>query len=75
MSDLGFYRYKVNLWNDDKGEDEVRFGFVCSGSYGEAASQIEEAYGTELMDMSLGAMEPSCVLTDEEIAEAKEWKF
>ena len=72
---MGFYRYKVNIWNDDKGEDEVQFGFVYAGSYSEAASKVEEAYGPELMDMSIGAMDSSCVLTDEEAIEAKEWKF
>ena len=55
----GFFEYRVIFWDGEK--ERIELGVTNASNYAEAATNIEEYYGEDLIKVTLYGLEPNPV--------------
>lgn len=69
MNFSGNFLFKVNFWDDTKGKEEVEYSIISADSFRDAAEEIENYYGDELIAVECEIQESSLIILSEQ-----EWK-
>lgn len=51
--------FKVHVWNDVKGIEEINHGVTFADDYSEAAGKVDAYFGSDLISMQLFMLEES----------------
>lgn len=53
MTDVWYYEYQVKTWNEFDKEEEILSGVVPAESIAEAARELDDYYGTDIMEIQM----------------------